>query len=285
MEIIAKKVRVLDATNNKITVIPDYLELMVTCNRLGLSKNRITEIPRGISALVNLRVLLLDSNRIRALPRAMFELTKLERLNLAHNYLAEIPRGIRKLKALKYLDVSNNKLVALPREIGDLESLEELHASDNALCKLPVDVAKLERLRMIVAENNMIDAVPSEVLLYCEQMQTMAMHGNPLTLDKLQETKGYREFEVRRQGKWDKAVAAGILLGGNRFDEGVDKVTITPKPSKYSKLDAGGAGAASQKIKRSKSGSSSRVIMAGGELKAHELNISANSPTTSQQTG
>jgi Leucine-rich repeat (LRR) protein len=235
VEIVAKKVRVLDATGNKITVIPDYIELMVTCNRMGLSKNRITEVPRGISNLTNLRVLLLDNNRIRTLPKAVFDLPKLERLNLAHNYLMELPRSIRKLKSLKYLDICNNKLVSLPRELGELTSLEELHASNNALARLPVDLAKLERLRLIIAENNMIDNVPSEVMLYCENLQTIALHGNPVTLEKLQESKGYLEFEARRKAKWDKSLAAGVLLGASRFDEGFDRAAVSSPTSRQRK--------------------------------------------------
>jgi Leucine-rich repeat (LRR) protein len=235
VEAVAKKVRVLDATGNKITVIPDYIELMVICNRVGLSKNRITEVPRGISNLTNLRVLLLDNNRIRSLPRAVFDLPKLERLNLAHNYIMELPRSIRKLKSLKYLDICNNKLVSLPRELGELTNLEELHASNNALARLPVDLAKLERLRLIIAENNMIDNVPSEVMLYCENLQTIALHGNPITLEKLQETKGYTEFEARRKAKWDKSLAAGVLLGVNRFDEGFDRAAVSSPTARQKK--------------------------------------------------
>jgi Leucine-rich repeat (LRR) protein len=236
VEVVAKKVRVLDATGNKITVIPHYIELMVICNRVNLSKNRITEVPRGISALSNLRVLLLDNNRIRTLPRAVFDLPKLERLNLAHNYIMELPRSIRKLKALKYLDVCNNKLVSLPRELGELQNLEELHASNNALARLPVDLAKLERLRLIIAENNMIDNVPSEVMLYCENLQTIALHGNPITLDKLQEAKGYSEFEARRKAKWDKSLAAGVLLGASRFDEGFDRAAVSSPTARQKKV-------------------------------------------------
>ena len=226
---VAKKVRVLDGTNNKITVIPDYIRFMTTCNRLGLSKNRIAEIPPCISALQNLRVLLLDNNRLRSVPPEMFELPKLERLNLAHNHLVELPSNIRNLKSLKYLDVSSNKLVSIPREIGEMVALEEVHTSDNALTRIPVDLAKLERLRIIVAENNMIDSLPSEIMLYCENLQTISLHGNPLTLEKLEETKGYAEFEARRKAKWDKLLAAGVLLGAGRFDEAADRSTASPK--------------------------------------------------------
>ncbi|KAG7672500.1 putative Plant intracellular Ras-group-related LRR protein 7 [Nannochloris sp. 'desiccata'] len=290
VEVVAKKVRVLDATGNKITVIPDYVELMVTCNRMGLSKNRIAEVPRGISNLTNLRVLLLDNNRIRTLPKAVFDLPKLERLNLAHNYLMELPRSIRKLKSLKYLDICNNKLVSLPRELGELQSLEELHASSNALARLPVDLAKLERLRLIIAESNTIDSVPSEVLLYCENLQTIALHGNPITLEKLQETKGYSEFEARRKAKWDKSLAAGVLLGASRFDEGFDRAIVSSPTARQKKptpfaLDPSPSpspsGDSSQQLLDKKQRSSHTGLKnrknKKSTVQAHELSIDASS--------
>ena len=294
VEVVAKKVRVLDGTGNKITEIPDYVELMVICNRLGLSKNRITEVPRGISNLTNLRVLLLDNNRIRSLPKTVFDLPKLERLNLAHNYIMELPRSIRKLKSLKYLDISNNKLVSLPRELGELSSLEELHASNNALARIPVDLAKLERLRLIIAENNMIDTIPTEVMLYCENLQTIALHGNPITIEKLQETKGYPEFEARRKAKWDKTLAAGVLLGASRFDEGFDRAAVSSptsgqkKPSPFAESPGPApSGDSSQQLldkkqRPSDSGLKNRKKKkksdSNGEINGHKVSIDASSP-------
>lgn len=75
----------------------------------------------------------------------------------------------------------------------------------------------------MVLENNKIKSVPSEVLLQCVALQTLALHGNPLTIEQLRETKGFAEFESRRKAKWDKSIAGGVLLGPSRFDEGADR--------------------------------------------------------------
>ena len=271
VEVVGKKVRVLDGSGNKITIIPDYIDVMTFCNRLALSQNRITEIPRTVGYLQNLRVLLLDGNRIRTLPRQLFKLSKLERLNLSNNYLTEIPSGISKLKSLKYLEFCSNKLVSLPREIGELSNLEELHCSDNALARLPVDLAKLERLRAIIAEKNMIDSIPTEILLYCENLQTIGLHSNPLTLDTLQQTKGYAEFEARRKLKWDKSIAAGVLLGGNHFDEGVDR---SIKSSVGGKLDREDTPPLLDTPENGKKKRSKKKRRSSG-IKAHEVSVDA----------
>lgn len=233
VELVVKKVRVLDATGNRIREVPRYIKHMTICNRLGLSKNRISDLPKGLAALTNLRVLLLDHNRLTIIPPAVFRLPKLERLDLSHNGITEISPEIGNLKTLKNIDVSNNKLEVLPKEIGECDALEELHASNNALTRLPLDVGKLEKLRLVVAENNRISSVPSEILIYCEGLQTLALYGNLITIQTLEATKGYDKFEERRKAKWDKTVAAGVLLGRSRMKESVER----RKKSKTKELD------------------------------------------------
>lgn len=257
VEKIANKVRVLDGSNNKIRQVPDYVQVMVHCNRIGLSKNRISSLPPGVSALVNLRVLLLDNNRFKEIPTCILNLPKLERLNLSNNLIAEIPCAIEGLKSLKSLDISHNNLVKLPRSLGKLQRLEEFHASGNALERLPVELAKLEKLRLMVVENNKIQSVPSEVLLHCVALQTLALHGNPLTIEQLRETKGYEEFEARRKAKWDKSIAGGVLLGPSRFDEGADRKM---QESESPRIASHNATSKDKKKKKSiKSGSGGRL--------------------------
>jgi Leucine-rich repeat (LRR) protein len=214
VEPIAKKVRVLDGTDNKLTAVPEYVGDMALLNRLNLSRNRLTALPDALAACAQLRVLLLDGNRLRAVPACVFALARLERLDLSRNAISELPRRVRHLSALKVLDVSANALRALPRELGQCDALEELRVGSNAeLAALPVDLAKLERLRLVIAEDTAIAAVPGEVLRFCENLQTLALHGCPITAAALEATDGFAEFEARRVRKWDKAVAAGVLLG------------------------------------------------------------------------
>jgi len=36
---------------------------------------------------------------------------------------------------------------------------------------------------------------------------------------------GFLAFEERRKGKYDKAIAGGVLMGAKHLDEGVDRAT------------------------------------------------------------
>ena len=54
----------------------------------------------------------------------------------------------------------------------------------------------------------------------------------------LEQTKGYVEFEARRKAKWDKQIAAGVLLGGNYFKEGADREREHKSPNGSGKFDS-----------------------------------------------
>lgn len=283
VEPIAKKVRVLDGTDNKISEVPDYVGLMTPCNRIGLSKNRIASLPDSISALTNLRVLLLDSNRLRALPPALFALASLERLSLANNLIAELPKRVGHLKSLKQLDLSGNKLTALPRELGKCLALEELRVSDNAIACLPTDLAKLDRLRLVVAENNQVEAVPPEVLRYCEALQTLALHGNPISLERLEATDGFAVFEARRKSKWDKSVAAGVLLGSSRLDEAADRMGARKNSVEAPPAVAGAAGGAAGGNENGQGGGKGRFkgkSALKGKVESHLVDVTKRSVDT-----
>jgi len=39
----------------------------------------------------------------------------------------------------------------------------------------------------------------------------------------VQANPGFLDFEERRKGKYDKAIAGGVLMGAKQLDEGVDR--------------------------------------------------------------
>ncbi len=105
--------RTLDATNNRITDIPDTVLQLTTLQRLLLANNSIMTVPQSLCmSLTALKVLVLDNNTIASLPDAIGSMTRLERLSIASNVLAVLPDSIGKLHALKELDVPGNKLKA-----------------------------------------------------------------------------------------------------------------------------------------------------------------------------
>lgn len=84
--------KVLDATNNQLSVFPPVIEQLTSLQRLVLSQNLLTHLPgSAISALANsLKVLLLESNRIEWLPDELGSLVRLEKLSIRNNRMAKL---------------------------------------------------------------------------------------------------------------------------------------------------------------------------------------------------
>lgn len=118
---------------------------------------------------------------------------------------------------------SQNQLTSLPSELGGCESLEELDAAGNSLRALPSSLGGLQRLKSIHVDNNRITAIPSEIFLNCAALQTLSLHGNPISPDSIQETAGYQAFEDRRRQKYSKGLAGGVVMGPRGMDEGIDR--------------------------------------------------------------
>ncbi len=49
-----------------------------------------------------------------------------------------------------------------------------------------------------------LSAVPAALLRSCESLATLSLHGNPITVDALRETDGFRAFDARRCQKYAK---------------------------------------------------------------------------------
>lgn len=56
LEAIAGSIRVVDATNNRISHLPGYLASFTALQRLVLSRNALTSLPPDLGALSTLKV-------------------------------------------------------------------------------------------------------------------------------------------------------------------------------------------------------------------------------------
>ena len=176
-----------------------------------------------LSLLPCLRVLDFGGCSLESLPedfgRANFP--ALETLSLAGNRLKSLPDALGGLGRLRILDLSRNSVEALPGPLGGCSALEELDVSRNRIRALPSELGGLKKLKTLRADGNWVREVPQAILTGCEELATLGLHGNPISLQELQALEGFEAFEERRRKKYDKKVDMSVM-GSEGFDQGAD---------------------------------------------------------------
>ena len=209
--------RTVDASNNRITAIAPAIRALANLQRLTLSSNDLVEVPRELCECVQLRALVLDRNRIARLPTdaPWANLAKLQTLSLSRNALTELPSGLGALASLTKLNVAGNRLRALPAELASCAKLQEVDASDNdpAAFAIPSSFGRLTALAALHLDNSGVTDIPTEVLTGCVALVTLNLHGCPVELDRLEETRGFDAFAARVRAKHSKKIAGGAMIG------------------------------------------------------------------------
>jgi Leucine-rich repeat (LRR) protein len=143
-------VRVLDASGNQLTALPEAFAAFTRLQRLRLSANCLTcaGVPDALFRAIgqNLAVLALDDNRLERLPDAIGALEALKKLTVARNALEQLPTSVRRLRCLELLDVSGNQLNGLPAELGECAALREVDARKNRIAAIPEEWSRLQSL-------------------------------------------------------------------------------------------------------------------------------------------
>lgn len=121
------KLRILLASGNRLTRIPDGTLNLIHLQRLNLNSNRITEIPDNLTRLSHLRELYLSRNLLREIPFSFHSFTHLRDLDLSHNQITEVPISLTSLTGLERLNVSHNPLRELPESLITMPAFQRLN--------------------------------------------------------------------------------------------------------------------------------------------------------------
>eukprot|EP00798_Chlamydomonas_sp_ICE-L_P023597 gene23597-9125_t len=223
---VGPEAKVLDASNNKIVELPPNLgDQLCNLNRLVLANNALSSLPATVfdGLGMSVKTLVLDRNLLRDLPEDIGQLLKLEKLSVMNNKLVVLPQSLGQCTALQVLNVSGNQLSSLPPSLSSCLFLEELDASSNDIVDIPSSFGELKKLKILNLDRNKLTQIPPAVFKGCLALQTLSLHSNNVTPDSIAETEGFQEFEERRQLKYTKGIAGGVLLGSKGMDEGVDR--------------------------------------------------------------
>lgn len=175
----------------------------------------------SIGQLTNLRALALsgNGNRLTALPPGLGFCLQLEEADLAGNAIAALPEGLSRLTALKSLLLDKNRCAGAEGAEGPGGGVPLLPKSSQGSALLRLDTA-CSPLNLPFCPCR-IKAVPPGILTGCVALQTLSLHGNPVSAEQMRETPGFAAYNARRKAKHDKGLCMRL---GQSFDEGFDAV-------------------------------------------------------------
>lgn len=179
------RVRTLDLTNNKISVINDAFFASVSnyLLHLFLSKNRISKIT--LPVLTVLQVLDLSHNSINAIDDDCFDCcTNIQILKLDHNFIHNVSEiAFKSSSNLRILDLSHNKLFYLSENALANTKLERLNISGNNFLVLPTTtlISIRETIRHLDFSFNKIGNISANALTGFYKLKALNLSSNHIS--------------------------------------------------------------------------------------------------------
>jgi Leucine-rich repeat (LRR) protein len=107
----------LDASYNRLLVLPEEVRGLEAVRTLLLSDNLIPAVPASIADCGALEIFEMHNNKVASLPITMSRLQKLRRLTLSGNLIGpKIPPVLSEMPGLPFYNISNNSLVLALKE-------------------------------------------------------------------------------------------------------------------------------------------------------------------------
>ncbi|KPL94477.1 leucine-rich repeat-containing serine/threonine-protein kinase [Vibrio sp. L5-1] len=128
--------RIIFASNNLFTHLPDVLGTLPKLEMVGFKSNQINTVSEQ-SLPAQLRWLILTDNAIEVLPHSLGERPRLQKLALAGNKIRVLPESMKNLSNLELVRLSANQLTEFPEFLIKLPKLAWLAFAGNPFCKHP----------------------------------------------------------------------------------------------------------------------------------------------------
>ncbi|MFT4068042.1 leucine-rich repeat-containing protein kinase family protein [Paraburkholderia sp.] len=154
---LADTLEVLDLSNNALSTLPDDLPRLRKLRILFASHNPFTELPEVLGECAQLSMIGFKANRIREVPARALP-PQLRWLILTDNEIGHMPAGLGRCTQLQKLMLAGNRLRALPEELAACSRLELLRLAANRFDALPRWLLRLPRLAWLAYAGNPFSA-------------------------------------------------------------------------------------------------------------------------------
>lgn len=216
---LADTLEVLDLAGNALSTLPDDLPRLLKLRILFASDNPFTELPEVLGECAQLSMVGFKANRIRRVPGKALA-SQLRWLILTDNEIKALPAEIGGCTQLQKLMLAGNRLRTLPGEMAACLRLELLRLPANKLSGLPAWLLRLPRLSWLAYAGNP----------FSEALETAALRDTPIAAIrwnqlKLEQPLGegasgviYRAQLRAGQDRASRAVAVKLFKGAVTSD-------------------------------------------------------------------
>lgn len=194
---ISDKLRNLDLSKNKISILPDDISRLKKLKQLNLDSNKLEVLPNSFGSMNKLEIVNISNNMISVLPQSFANLSNLKQLYLNYNNLTVFPKQLFKLRHLEVVELPNNKITEIPCGMSDFYAVE-LNISQNELSVIGDDLHKAPRLKILRLEENCLTLDQIRTSLFRDsKIHTINLDGNLFELKHLFSMEGYNEYSER----------------------------------------------------------------------------------------
>lgn len=211
---LADTLEILDLSGNALTSLPDDLPRLSKLRVIFASDNPFTELPEVLGQCLQLNMVGFKANRIRTVSGTSLP-PQLRWLILTDNEIEALPPEVGACTQLQKLMLAGNRLRTLPEQLAACSRLELLRLAANQLGGLPEWVLRLPRLSWLAYAGNP----------FSEALETMALIDTPIADTrwdalKLEQQLGegasgviYRAALLARHGDTSRPVAVKLFKG------------------------------------------------------------------------